>query len=174
MVNKLNILIMISILFSFVYPILPEEESYLVNIDDSKNITISRVEIIIYTQTTKDGYIRHILKSDEIIKNLQISNAAIDDINNFDPNKELNNYKDLEGTQNNDKIEYSSLIDTKKDKYAVTKYKGLEVYKQVTIEAKYQSHTFKYIFLVVIGLVVLGLLCCGCIILCCLKKMCCC
>ena len=174
MFNKINILIIISILFSFILLIRENvennEKPLCIKLENKeKNISIQANEIIcVYSQAKEDGDINHTFIFRPYDENLElnIEYAITNNVRNITFNSNDIKYKlcyEGKGNNINNTQHFSCVTSTRKGKYAITRFTAPKTQKNnVTIKAEF---TKLYPILAISAIFVLFGLCVFCLIL---------
>ena len=167
--NKLNILILLAILFQFAHP---RQAAISVEIDKQKDIKLESTELYVYSQASKDGSLIHIITLNKKLDKYKekIFYTTVDDAKTIDQTEQFNTTKVLTEQEKDGKYRYYNAFLVKKNQYGITKVKGLTKGDTVNVEVKYETNTTLYI---IIGIIIIVACCILCLVLRCVKKMCC-
>ena len=169
MTNKLNVLVIILLSFSFVYL---KDECFEIGIDQERDIKLDSTYLCVYSKSTKDGTLTHGIIASDSVDTLK-DKVYFKVTDELQTNAQLDGFTKI-GTcteyNRNGKITFSGSFDIKKDQYGYTKFTGLKPGETVTIHAQYINKAIGVIILIVLLALVVGI----CILICCcVKKVCC-
>ena len=167
--NKLNILFLLAILFQFTHL---RQAAIAVDIDTKKDIKLQSSELYVYSQASKDGSLIHIITLNKKLDKYKekIFYATVDDAKTIDQTEKFSEYKALIEKEKDGKYRYYNGFLVKKNQYGITKVEGLTKGETVNVEVKYETNTT---LIIIIVISILVFCCILCLVLRCVKKMCC-